>query len=51
MVGIHVEQPQLMKMAGVMGYKIGVWPLKYLGMPLQESKSNCFLGPSSREGL
>lgn len=34
MVGIHVEEEELVTMVGIMGCQTGRWALQYLGMPL-----------------
>lgn len=36
MVRISIEENRLGELVGVIGCKIGSWPLKYLGMPLGE---------------
>lgn len=32
--GIHVDDHRLLELGNVIGCKVGVWPLKYLGLPL-----------------
>lgn len=43
LMGIHVENGYLLELANAIGCKVGTWPLKYLGMLLDEqSKSVTF---------
>lgn len=36
MVGIHVEEPWISRLASIIGCKVDIWPLNYLGLPLGE---------------